>query len=73
MKTWKDPWEEGLVSLWKETLEHPFSIVRVVRRETLVGTGPAGLRKDNIVAGAFGDGIWYYIAEYREVIESIKI
>jgi hypothetical protein len=57
LKTWRALWEEGLVSVWKETLERPFSIVRVVIWETLVRTGPAGLRKDNIVAGIWRDGI----------------
>ena len=52
---WNALGEAGLLSLWNETLERPFSIVRVVRWETLVRTGPAGLRKDNITARLMKD------------------
>lgn len=51
MKAIEEFCEESVGSLWKETLERPSSIVKVERWETLVRTGSAALRKDNIVAG----------------------
>jgi len=38
-------------SLRKETLERPFSVLRVVRCENFVRLGSADLRKENIATG----------------------
>lgn len=60
-------WNARVVELWKETLERPFSIVRVVRWKTLVRTRPSGLRKDSMVADIWitriFDNMWVRIGK----------
>jgi hypothetical protein len=41
--------EERLGSLWKETLERPFSMVNVVRCETFVRMGSGARRNENMI------------------------
>jgi len=65
VKMWNALRDEGFLSLWNETLDRPLSIVRVVRWETLVRAGPAGLRNDNIVTSNWRDGTRSDIGEGR--------